>query len=583
MAEDVRGSMRSSKASTSQSRNSSMQSDDEGSSENSLQLFGNEEQEIFKRQTLASVAQVIDPELKTKGRFFSTLSAFLSLVGLIQLGLETDYRCNVGRCEAEPLWDLVTLLFTLMPVTENAIRLIEAKPRRFFCGEKTKVKYKLDVVNCMDTFLIFLRVLDVWILAPLGIQSGLRLTSGFRIIRMGPAVKHWQATKELRELWIVIGAVADTVRTLCWVGILLIFVIWIFGILVSMALLDRRDNEFDFSRSTWDFNEYWGSVPRSAFSLFQVATRDNWISSMVSPLVKSEPILLIIFGVYFCIGALALMNSIIAVVVECTLSAAKASSDKEEEEKQRADAAVMDSLRKTFHDGDTDGSGELDMEELHTLVRKHQVRDRLKMLRIPYADLDLLFALLDTDCTGSVNTDMFFRGCAKLRGPAMACDLHQLSIDLKANLERCDHNSERIRQVNETLAIVLDHVDDMDISIMKSDVDFKDPVLAARQVRPKTSKSDVIRGRWLMPMATNEQSMWMDLDRQAKDKELAVKLNMMLEKEAPVETKVAVLPLNDKQPNPPPMPERVQKLEEVKLKPEQPKVIQLPKKIHRFD
>ena len=52
---------------------------------------------------------------------------------------------------------------------------------------------------------------------------------------------------------------------------------------------------------------------------------------------KTEPLLLVIFGSYFCIGALALMNSIIAVVVECTLSAAKASSDKEEEEKQRAD------------------------------------------------------------------------------------------------------------------------------------------------------------------------------------------------------------------------------------------------------
>lgn len=69
----------------------------------------------------------------------------------------------------------------------------------------------------------------------------------------------------------------------------------------------------------------------------KVATRDNWISAMVSPLVKTEPLLLVIFGSYFCIGALALMNSIIAVVVECTLSAAKASSDKEEEEKQRAD------------------------------------------------------------------------------------------------------------------------------------------------------------------------------------------------------------------------------------------------------
>ena len=33
---------------------------------------------------------------------------------------------------------------------------------------------------------------------------------------------------------------------------------------------------------------------------------------------------------------------------------------------------VMDSLRKIFHDGDTDGSGELDMDELHALICKHQ-------------------------------------------------------------------------------------------------------------------------------------------------------------------------------------------------------------------
>lgn len=220
-----------------------------------------------------------------------------------------------------------------------------------------------------------------------------------------------------------------------------------------------------------------------------------------------------------------------------------------------------------------------------------QVRDRLKMLRIPFADLDLLFTLLDTDCTGNVNTDMFFRGCAKLRGAAMACDLHQLSIDLKQNLERCDHNSERIRQVNETLAIVLDHVDDMDISIMKSDVDFKDPVLAARQVRPKTSKSDVIRGRWLMPMAPNEQSMWMDLDRQAKERELASKLNLIME--APVESKNVAdkLAITETvhQPPPPPMPDRSKRLAEVTLKGEtkmtraKSKVMDKIHRIHKFD
>ena len=190
----------------------------------------------------------------------------------------------------------------------------------------------------------------------------------------------------------------------------------------------------------------------------------------------------------------------------------------------------------------------------------------------------------------------------------MACDLHQLSIDLKHNLAPCldlpalgrrqrsigtarrvatttrsasakstrpwrsswttwtmpaaksdadarsksprmqspsDHSMRRLMSRDRT---------EMDISIMKSDVDFKDPeasaareiwgrapqsngrvctqVLAARQVRPKTSKSDIIRGRrgedmcfpamdtllsrWLIPVAHNEQSMWLDLDRQAK-------------------------------------------------------------------
>lgn len=585
MAEDAKRSSTRSEFSSKRSKGTSDFSGSDDSSEGSIRLFGNEEQEIFWKP-LASVAQVIDPELKTKGRFFQTLSAVLALANLVELGLEADYKCNIGRCESEPIWELLTQIFTILPLAENGIRLAEAKPRRFFCGEKTKVKYKLDIVNCIDTVLVVLRILDVWLLSLVGIESGLRLVSGFRIIRMGPAVRHWQATKELRELWIVIGAVAETVKTLFWVGVMLIFVIWIFGILVSMSLLDRSGDEFDFTYSQWSFQEYWGSVPRSAFSLFQVATRDNWISSMVSPLVKTEPLLLVIFGSYFCIGALALMNSIIAVVVECTLSAARSSSDREEEEKLRADAAVMDSLRKIFHDGDTDGSGELDMDELHALICKHQVRDRLKMLRIPFADLDLLFTLLDTDCTGNVNTDMFFRGCAKLRGPAMACDLHQLSIDLKQNLERCDHNSERIRQVNETLAIVLDHVDDMDISIMKSDVDFKDPVLAARQVRPKTSKSDVIRGRWLMPMAPNEQSMWMDLDRQAKERELASKLNLMLD--APVEASNSKvrdrLDITDSQPPPPPMPDRAKRLDDVRLS-EDAKANQVAtamKKIHRI-
>jgi len=555
-----------------------------------VKLFPDEREVFRPKVAVAPAPQAIDPDLFTKNKFFCTLSAALALANLIELGLETDYRCHVGKCEAEPVWDLLSQVFTVLPLAENGLRLWEAKPRRFFLGDKTKVKFKLDIVNCLDTLMLFLRILDVWVLSTLQVETGLRLASGFRVVRIGPAVRHWQANKELRELWIVIGAVSETIKTLCWVGVMLIAVIWVFGILMTVSLVDRTSEEFDFTASAWSFEDYWGSVPRSAFSLFQVATRDNWISSLVSPIVKTEPALLIIIGFYFCIGSLALMNSIIAVVVECTLSAARASTEKEDENKQRADALVMNSLRKIFHDGDTDGSGELDLEELHAMVRKHQVRDRLRMLRIPFRDLDLLFTLLDTECTGSVNTDMFFRGCAKLRGPAMACDLHQLSIDLKHNLDRCDLNSERIRQVNESLAMVLDNVDDMDIHIMKCDVDFKDPVLAARQVRPKMSKSDRIRGRWFLPVASNEQSMWMDIDKQAHDKELQLKISMLAPEVPKAADKVQAV-REGAQPEPPELPARLKRLEEVRLaqaaeekvRMNQQIVRKALRKIHRFD
>ena len=45
----------------------------------------------------------------------------------------------------------------------------------------------------------------------------------------------------------------------------------------------------------------------------------------------------------------------------------------------------MASLNKIFHEGDTDGSGELDMDELHALVRKHKAWLRKNHGAIGYA------------------------------------------------------------------------------------------------------------------------------------------------------------------------------------------------------
>eukprot|EP00439_Symbiodinium_sp_Y106_P082884 s39_g22.t1 len=58
---------------------------------------------------------------------------------------------------------------------------------------------------------------------------------------------------------------------------------------------------------------------------------------------------------------------------------------------------VMASLRQIFREADEDGSGDLDHGELRTALGKFRVRDRLKLLQIPYPDLEMLFLLLDED------------------------------------------------------------------------------------------------------------------------------------------------------------------------------------------
>jgi len=183
----------------------------------------------------------------------------------------------------------------------------------------------------------------------------------------------------------------------------------------------------------------------------------------------------------------------------------------------------MQSLRKIFMEADTDGSGELDREELHEAMRTYRVRDRLKHLQLPFRDLDMLFMLLDEEGTGFINCDKFFRGVAKLRGPAKACDLHQMSIDLRKHLHWIDINLQSVVDTNDVLAGLLGLVDDMETGILQSDLDARDPVLMSRRVRGKIDWNKRMRGKWAgdEPIREGSKDPWISFeDTPAESKEV---------------------------------------------------------------
>ncbi|CAL1156755.1 unnamed protein product [Cladocopium goreaui] len=91
--------------------------------------------------------------------------------------------------------------------------------------------FKFDFLNCIDFMLVFLRVVDSWMLYPFGVVSNLKFASAFRVFQFGRAVRQVQLHPNFRELWIVISAVGETMWTLVWVGIMLVGVIYVCGIL----------------------------------------------------------------------------------------------------------------------------------------------------------------------------------------------------------------------------------------------------------------------------------------------------------------------------------------------------------------
>mmetsp|Transcript_10285 Transcript_10285/g.24719 ORF Transcript_10285/g.24719 Transcript_10285/m.24719 type:complete len:594 (+) Transcript_10285:67-1848(+) len=522
-----------------------------------------------------------EPENWTDGFYFCSTVAFFSLLNLFALGTEVDGRCRTRICAEDQYFDILNSVFTAIFILDVAIRMFVAGPEMFFRGEKTRDPLKFDLMNCTDTLLVGLRVVDVWMLTPLGVVSHLKFASGFRIFHIGRAIRQVQLNASFRELWLVVSALGETMWTLFWVGVMIIGVIWVSGILVKMAVADRPPEDFNLDRAEWDFQEYWGTVTRSSYSLFQVITRDKWSDSLVWPLVQRNPSLMVVFICFLTVASLSLMNSVIGVVVESTLSSARATADREKKEKERVDAEVLLSMKEIFAVADTDNSGQLDKDELQALFRNHRVRDRLKLLQIPFKDLELLFDILDDEHSGEINTERFFRGVERLRGQAAASDLHQMNIDLSKRLQWVGSHHKEVIDLNDHLAELLDAVDDMDGNIVRSDVDEKDPVLMAKRVREKFVKSEQLRGKnFKMGIEPAKQfDAWEELrKKEVKDRRMERQRREEEEKQKKEAERAALRKAHEEkeekarrreakknQPPPPPLPHHLQRVKEQQM------------------
>merc|ERR1719191_2488821 len=94
----------------------------------------------------------------------------------------------------------------------------------------------------MDFFLVWMSILDNWILAPMseGEGSALSQLSVLRVIRILRIARMARLLKGFKELFVILKGIISSMRTIFWVCLLLVLAMYVCSIL-CVDIMGRKD------------------------------------------------------------------------------------------------------------------------------------------------------------------------------------------------------------------------------------------------------------------------------------------------------------------------------------------------------
>lgn len=147
---------------------------------------------------------------------------------------------------------------------------------------------------CKDPWNIFdFIVVAVSFVPDCGMFSSIRL---FRILRI------FKLISGIRHMRIILGAIVKSVKGILWTGSLLILIYYVYGILGTYL----------FGAT---FGDWFGSLGKSVYSLFQIMTLESWSMGIARPVIAVYPYAWIYFVSYILLSSFLVMNVVVGIVL----------------------------------------------------------------------------------------------------------------------------------------------------------------------------------------------------------------------------------------------------------------------------
>jgi len=245
-------------------------------------------------------------------RWFQTMITICIILNAVQLGLDTWpwWSAKMGKFS-----DFSDKVFIWIFAFEIILKLLSDK-HRFF----------LSSWNIFDFF-----VVAVSFVPGRGAFSILRAFRVFRTLRL---------LNKFQRLRLITESLINSIPSIGWICLLLSLWFYICSVIATNL----------FSRA---FPEWFGTIPLSMYSLFQIMTLESWSMGIVRPVMREFPYAWMFFVPFIIFATYTVMNLFIGILVsaiseiqsEKRMSDAAAAAAEKESKDSSVDAEILAQLK----------------------------------------------------------------------------------------------------------------------------------------------------------------------------------------------------------------------------------------------
>jgi hypothetical protein len=355
------------------------------------------------------------------------------MLNTASIGFQANYAVQNPSKNQLLMFDVAEVLFTVIFTSELFLRILSEG--RTFVSRKNP-NFQWNVFDAVVVGSALLENLASAVAVATPNVSALRMLRTLRLMRIFRVIR---VMRFFRDLRLMIAGIVTSLKPLLWACLLLLVIMYMYGVLILMVVGDELRTRVDSPADTnhdADIDAilmYFGDLVTAVWTLFQAILRGMDWGDAADALSSLSWAVGYSFGVYVAFSILCVLNIITGIFIDNVTKTAQSDADtvwmEENENREKVNKEIED----LFESADTDKNGYVDFTEFCLHLSKWEMQAALQRMGVPIGTETAggLFTLLDFDGNGMIKVEDFSTILPQLHGQARAIDMAKLKHDTK--------------------------------------------------------------------------------------------------------------------------------------------------------